>query len=116
MRHAYYLAQLDQTFGDAEYGKQLRDIFHRIAGDFFTIDEKGKKIYYYSRFDGVSCYDTPTGVRLIIILKDFFNPNPKAYDIREVKEFLPFSPAELCSFLTSEQKEEMARLEEKLAP
>ncbi len=85
MRHAYYIAHLDQTFGDPEYGRDLRAMFQQVAGGFFTLDNEGKKTYHYSRFDGISRYDTPAGSTCtVIVLKNFFNQKPDAFTIQEI--------------------------------
>jgi hypothetical protein len=79
IRHAYYLAELDQTFGDEEYGEHLRQTYLFYAGAFYTTNKEGKRQHQCSKFCGVSRYETPDGVKTILILKDFFNPKPEAF-------------------------------------
>jgi hypothetical protein len=79
IRHAYYIAELDYIFGDWEYGVDLRDLYLKYAGDFYTLDKKGQKQPQSSKFCGVSRYDTVDGIKTILILKDFFNPKPEAF-------------------------------------
>jgi len=68
--HAYYLAALDQTFGDPEMGKELRNIFKQWYGDLKA-----------HRVDGVSHWDYGFGTNIKLCVKDFFNPKPEAFII-----------------------------------
>jgi hypothetical protein len=79
IRHAYYIAELDQTFGDEEYGQGLREMYMKYAGDFYTINKKGERQHQCSKFCGVSRYDTESGVKTILILKDFFSLKPESF-------------------------------------
>lgn len=69
MRHAYYLAHTDSVVGDKEYGQGLRILYLSYCSGFTDC----------TRFCGASRYDTPEGVKTIVVVKNFFNPKPEAF-------------------------------------
>jgi hypothetical protein len=75
VRHAYYIAHLDTTFGDKEYAVGLKEIYLSYCIDFARAG---------SQFCGVSMYDVAGGSKTIIILRNFFNEKPDAFAIHQV--------------------------------
>ena len=70
VRHAYYIAQLDTTFGDEEYAVGLKEVYLSYCISFSRAS---------TQFCGVSRYDTEGGIKTVIVLRNFFDEKPKSF-------------------------------------
>lgn len=72
MRHGYYLAYFDESYGDAEYAEGLRDIYVALGIPTPTKENGTKESV---RYNSVSRYEKDGKVITVVCVRDFFNEN-----------------------------------------